>query len=109
MLVASLLRQAGSQVANGLAGHGGGVHAGNQAGKAFSALKGAITSGNSSGTRNALSDVRKLLSSAGAIGAANSVQNKLNSIGAALKSSSRSSGHVSSAPATARSSTIRRF
>jgi hypothetical protein len=109
MLIASLLRHAGSQVAQGLKSQGGGASGGTQASRAFKSLKGAITSGNSSKTQVALSDIRKLLASAGSIGAANSVQNQLNSIGAALKSGSSSGGHAASSQAGRSGPGVKRF
>jgi hypothetical protein len=108
MLIAALLKHAGPAPAHGLPSHNGGA-AGTQAGKTFNALKGAITSGDSSRTQAALHDVRKLLAGAGSIGAANSVQNQLNRIGAALKSGGSGGIHSSATPATSpSSSTLRR-
>jgi hypothetical protein len=79
MLIAPLIAQAGARAIQGPGNRAAG-------GKAFAALKGAITSGSPSGAQSALKDIHKLLVSAGSIAAASSVENKLNRAGSAIKS-----------------------
>jgi hypothetical protein len=83
MLIASLIAHAGMEVARGLKSAGSG--AGAEGGAAFQSLKGAIASGNPTAAKSALADMRKALTSAGSINAANFVENRLSSIGGALK------------------------
>lgn len=58
----------------------------NQAGQDFQALSASLSSGDTSGAQSSFDDLKKLLQSAGSIGAANSVKNDFDLLGKALSS-----------------------